>query len=871
MLKKVLTALLALAPTLAPSGAAFAQTQINLQSQVKNTLPVANGGTGTATASATNVFAGPISGSPAAPAMRPLVSTDLPTFGTSAAGIVPASGGGTANFLRADGTWTSNFGTPSALVLTNATGLPAASITGTVAAANGGAGSANGILKANGSGTVSAATANTDYLTPTGPASALTVTPTGASGSRTVAQRAADVVNVKDNSVTNAVGNAVEVGGCTIAASSTTLTCSGSSFNSGNVGSTFYLQGAGTGFATLTGTIAGYTNSTTLTLSTPAVQATPSYGLLGAPLYPTVIATPGTGYAIGDTITLTGGTARTNAVFTVSGTQVVSASVAAGGTGGTTGACTVTGTTGTGTLFTASGTVTSGVFGGTITITNAGAYTASPTSLTEPVTGCGLTGTTMTIALGVQAVNPTNRGDYTTVPTNPTALGSTSGSGSGATFTTTSALQAGNFLYGNDDTSAFAASCTLANSTNKKIYIPSASYMVAPTPTTPVCTFTRAYWDIAGEGQSSVINMATDGELFRFDISTIPANDDRVHDFRTVSYQGAMRNTNTNVVRLYCATPGSSPCQAATFDDFYNLYDSGTFQVVQLDKTSWTSWGDGSTIQNYGNLRFINFDTDSSTGLQPYNVVHFDSGPGAHNTYMLGTWGATNASLSIGDGTAGAGDQLVEGIHMINGRYGLYALGPADLTRYGDNWTITGNQFDGITVNTVYATNIQLRLNNNNSTASVGISCGGCTYYKGEDRYHFQQDMGTSQIGFPSGTSSKSVFDWTRVPANGSALNDAIKYTLFCHGVVGTVGNVEWYEEGILEYTSTSTTTKRLLVGGSPALGSGASYLSIVISSNGSTKATAVATFTGTPSTNTLTCQGEKYGKSGNTTLSIGD
>lgn len=34
-----------------------------------------------------------------------VAATYLPTFGTAAAGIVPASGGGTTNFLRADGTW----------------------------------------------------------------------------------------------------------------------------------------------------------------------------------------------------------------------------------------------------------------------------------------------------------------------------------------------------------------------------------------------------------------------------------------------------------------------------------------------------------------------------------------------------------------------------------------------------------------------------------------------------------------------------------------------------------------------------------------------------------------------------------------------
>lgn len=40
------------------------------------------------------------------------------TFGTGASGVVPASGGGTSNFLRADGSWTApagNSGYPSAL------------------------------------------------------------------------------------------------------------------------------------------------------------------------------------------------------------------------------------------------------------------------------------------------------------------------------------------------------------------------------------------------------------------------------------------------------------------------------------------------------------------------------------------------------------------------------------------------------------------------------------------------------------------------------------------------------------------------------------------------------------------------------------
>lgn len=58
-----------------------------------------------ATESAHAVFAGPTTGSAATPTFRSLVSSDLPVFSSSAAGIVPLSGGGTVNFLRADGTW----------------------------------------------------------------------------------------------------------------------------------------------------------------------------------------------------------------------------------------------------------------------------------------------------------------------------------------------------------------------------------------------------------------------------------------------------------------------------------------------------------------------------------------------------------------------------------------------------------------------------------------------------------------------------------------------------------------------------------------------------------------------------------------------
>lgn len=54
---------------------------------------------------ANTFFAAP-NGAPGLPTFRTIVPADLPVFTSTTAGIVPASGGGTVNFLRADGTWT---------------------------------------------------------------------------------------------------------------------------------------------------------------------------------------------------------------------------------------------------------------------------------------------------------------------------------------------------------------------------------------------------------------------------------------------------------------------------------------------------------------------------------------------------------------------------------------------------------------------------------------------------------------------------------------------------------------------------------------------------------------------------------------------
>jgi len=81
--------------------------------------------------------------------------------------------------------------------------------------------------------------------------------------------------------------------------------------------------------------------------------------------------------------------------------SVLSATVNAGGSGGTNGqVTTITGTTGTGTKFQAKGVISGGALTAITSITNAGSYTTDPTSLTaEPIVGGGLSSATVGLTM----------------------------------------------------------------------------------------------------------------------------------------------------------------------------------------------------------------------------------------------------------------------------------------------------------------------------------------------------------------------------------------------------------------------------------------------------------------------------------------
>lgn len=154
----------------------------------------------------------------------------------------------------------------------------------------------------------------------------------------------------------------------------------------------------------------------------------------------------GTGYAVGDTITLTGGTKYHEPEFEVtgisSGDYVSNAVVAAGGTGYNVGdeLYPVGGTFSVGAVIE----VTS-VSGGVVTgvqINNPGICSAQPSNPVSTTTdGSGINCTlTLTFTAGtgiVTAVHISDAGVYTTQATNPVSQNTSSGSGTGAKFTVT--------------------------------------------------------------------------------------------------------------------------------------------------------------------------------------------------------------------------------------------------------------------------------------------------------------------------------------------------------------------------------------------------------------------------------------------------
>lgn len=174
------------------------------------------------------------------------------------------------------------------------------------------------------------------------------------------------------------------------------------------------------------------------TYSDPGTPTPTVLGVTNTTLASVLVNTSGVNYAPGDTVELSGGTQTTPPEVTVVTTTVVAKpTIVNAGAGGTPGPAVVTGTTGTGTPFQATVTIDgTGVVISVDVLTVAGSYTVNPTvPAAEPVTGGGLVGAELGLALGIESISLTTPGEFTlNASAGAFSQASTSGVGTGATF-----------------------------------------------------------------------------------------------------------------------------------------------------------------------------------------------------------------------------------------------------------------------------------------------------------------------------------------------------------------------------------------------------------------------------------------------------
>lgn len=314
-----------------------------------------------------------------------------------------------------------------------------------------------------------------------GDASYTTAIAQGAAMAASLQQRFAQRYNVALDF--GAKGDAVQVSGCSIAAGSNALHCPAASFAAGDVGKALTVRGAGnnTGMPFAT-TISSVTSPNDVVLAAAVTTSAPLLYVVGA-----TVVNPGTGIVPGQSLTISGGTG-TAAVVTAASTQVVSATINAAGSGGTNGPCVLTGTTGGfatpgGTPFQINATISGGAITALGSLVTGGAYSTNPTSLSsEPVTGCGLTGATLSVIMGAQSISLPLRtaylpavpaGAYTVFPSSPASATG------GVTLNLTQG-QTGLVTYGTDNTARFQQALNAAAGKASLWVPPNGTYLSGP-------------------------------------------------------------------------------------------------------------------------------------------------------------------------------------------------------------------------------------------------------------------------------------------------------------------------------------------------------------------------------------------------------
>jgi len=362
------------------------------------------------------------------------IGTTSPSQPLEVAGTIYSSAGG---FRFPDGTTQATAATAPNLTGDITSSGVATTYNNVVPSSKGGAGTVSGLLKANGSGTVSAAVAGTDYVAPGSGAFVQSQTATAQAGGFNVA--GAGTVGGLLTAGSATVSGSITLNGTTAIAGVTNINTSNTLRTSiGNSTGTLTLTGpttvTGTTAINTTGTAGTTIGGTGSTVTLPGLNAVgfvtnSATGVLGT----TPLATLGTNF-----IQNQNAGPQASSTFNISGAGTVGGLLTAGsaaisGSSTLNGATTITGATNLNTTGAAAtniatggtGTVSIGHSGGTTAVAGSASFTGATTVTgTAAINTTGTAGTTIGNSTGALAlVGPTSITGTTTVAGNTTLNG----------------------------------------------------------------------------------------------------------------------------------------------------------------------------------------------------------------------------------------------------------------------------------------------------------------------------------------------------------------------------------------------------------------------------------------------------------------
>lgn len=425
------------------------------------------------------------------------------------------------------------------------------------------------------------------------------------------------------------------------------------------------------------------------------------------------VAAGGSGYSIGDDITVLGDLTsdfKVAAVFNIDSEGAVSAAVAAGGTGYSVSdqLTLVGGTFGTAAVFNVDSIGGGGEVTG-VSLVTAGDYTVTPGSPVS-TTGGGGTGATLTVTFGAAAlVSIVTHGNYFDTPANP-ALTSTTSGGSGATLTVTYSpdVAAGGTGYTLGDiltavggtstsTATFEVTGVSAGVVTSVIIIENGGYTVEPgnpvsttggtgTGATLTLNFDPTGWTLrrnTQEAASAVIAAGGTGYVIGDDISPVGGVEVTETAVFNVDSEGAVSaavaagGTGYSVSDQLTLSGGTFGTAAVFNVDAVSggvvtavsLVTAGDYTVTPGDPVATTGGGGtGATLNmTFGAVAIVSVVTSGSYAEIPANPAATTGGTGTGAT-LTTTWqnvtGTKERDLIL-DGDGGGAENVIVGIRTF--------------------------------------------------------------------------------------------------------------------------------------------------------------------------------------------------------------